>query len=150
MARTLVRVKDADVLHSHSDLPFRNGRYLYQIKPKDSATQLIVADGERTITANLVWAFGTGNLGQSYLFLQNGAYRESRVTYFSSLKNLNFTPTRALLSPRDLAEATSRPVDTSELLRCFSCHSLGANVSGQLDTSKVTMGVTCEACHGAV
>src|SRR5437762_8291443 len=148
MARTLMRAADADVLHSHSDLSFRNGKYLYQIKAKDAASRLIVTDGERTITANLVWAFGTGKLGQSYLFLQDGAYRESRVTYFSSLQNLSFTPTRALLSPRDLAEATSRPVDNSELLRCFSCHSLGANIGAQLDTSKATMGVTCEACHG--
>lgn len=148
MARTLMRAADADVLHSHSDLSFRNGKYLYQIKTKDAASQLIVTDGERTITANLVWAFGTGNLGQSYLFLQDGGYRESRVTYFSSLQNLGFTPTRALLHPSDLAEATSRPVDNSELLRCFSCHSLGANVGGQLDTSKVIRGVTCEACHG--
>ena len=148
MARTLMRAAEADVLHSHSNLSFRNGKYLYQIKAKDAASQLIVTDGERTIISNLVWAFGTGNLGQSYLFLQNGAYRESRVTYFSSLQNLEFTPTRALLSPRDLVEATSRPVDNSELLRCFSCHSLGANIGGRLDTSKATMGVTCEACHG--
>lgn len=148
MARTLMRAPDADVLRSHSDMSFRNGKYLYQVKPNDGATQLIVTDGERTITADLVWAFGTGKLGQSYLFQQNGAYRESRVTYFSSLQNLNFTPTRALLHPRDLAEATSRPVDNSELLRCFSCHSLGANVGGQLDTSKAALGVTCEACHG--
>ena len=148
MARTLMRAGDAEVLHSHSDLSFRNGKYLYQIRAKDAATQLTVTDGERTIAANLAWAFGTGNLGQSYLFLQNGAYRESRVTYFSSLQNLDFTPTRALLHPRDLVEATSRPVDNSELLRCFSCHSLGANIGGRLDTSKATMGVTCEACHG--
>lgn len=40
--------------------------------------------------------------------MQNGGYRESRVTYFSSLQNLNFTPTRALLHPRDLPEAVSR------------------------------------------
>lgn len=148
MAHTLMRATDAEVLHSHSDLAFRNGKYLYQIKANDTAPQLTVTDGESRITANLVWAFGTGKLGQSYLFLQNGNYRESRVTYFSSLENLNFTPSRALLSPHDLAEATSRPVDTSELLRCFSCHSLGANIGGQLDTSKATLGVACEACHG--
>ena len=148
MARTLMPAADAEVLRGRTDLAFRNGKYLYHIKPNKSATQLIVTDGERTITANLVWAFGTGKLGQSYLFLQDGAYRESRVTYFSSLQNLNFTPTRALLSPHDLAEATSRPVDNSEALRCFSCHSLGANVGGQLDTSKAALGVTCEACHG--
>lgn len=148
MARTLMRAVNADVLHSRSDLAFRNGKYLYQIKANDTAPQLTVTDGESAITANLVWAFGAGKLGQSYLFLQNGSYRESRVTYFSSLQNLSFTPARALLSPHDLAEATSRPVDTSELLRCFSCHSLGANVGGRLDTSKATMGVACEACHG--
>lgn len=148
MARTLMRAADAAVFHSHSDLAFRNGKYLYQIKPKGSAAQLTVTDGERAITADLVWAFGSGNLGQSYLFQRNGTYRESRVTYFNFLQNLDFTPTRALLAPHDLTEAMSRPVDTSELLRCFSCHSLGANAGGLLDTSKATMGITCEACHG--
>src|SRR5215472_5192736 len=87
MARTLMPAADAEVLRGRTDLAFRNGKYLYQIKPNKGATQLSVTDGERTITANLVWAFGTGKLGQSYLFLQNGAYRESRVTYFSSLQN---------------------------------------------------------------
>ena len=149
MARTLMHASDTDVLHSHSDLAFRNGKYLYQFKPRGNDTQFTVTNGERTLAADLVWAFGSGNLGQSYLFMQNGAYRESRVTYFNSLQNLHFTPTRTLLSPHDLTEAMSRPVDTSELLRCFSCHSLGVNASGgQLDTSKATMGVTCEACHG--
>jgi len=148
MARTLMHAANAEVLHSRSDLAFRNGKYLYQIKANGVATRLTVTDGEHTLTASLVWAFGSAKLGQSYLFLEDGAYRESRVTYFSSLQNLSFTPTRALLSPHDLLEATSRAVDNSEVLRCFSCHSLGANVGGQLDTSRATMGVACEACHG--
>lgn len=149
MAGTLMHASDARVLHSHSDLAFRNGKYLYQFKPRGDDIQFTVSDGERTLAADLVWAFGSGNLGQSYLFQQNGVYRESRVTFFNSLQNLHFTPTRALLSPHDLTEAMSRPVDTSELLRCFSCHSLGVQATGgQLDTSKATLGVTCEACHG--
>lgn len=148
MARTLMRAADAQVLHGRNDLSFRNGKYLYQIMTKDAAPQLTVTDGEHTMVADLVWAFGTGKLGQSYLFLRDGNYRESRVTYFNSLQNLNFTPTRALLSPHDLTEAASRPVDASEVLRCFGCHSLGANAGEQLDTSKATMGLACEACHG--
>lgn len=148
MARTLMPIANADVLHSRSDLVFRNGKYVYQIKAKGAATELTVTDGERRLAANLVWAFGTGKLGQSYLFLRNGNFFESRVTYFSSLQNLHFTPTRELLSPHDLEEAMARPVDIPEVLRCFGCHSLGANVGGQLDTSKAALGVTCEACHG--
>ena len=73
MARTLIHAADADVLHSHSDLAFRNGKYLYQIKTNGTATQLTVTEGERALAADLVWAFGSGNLGQSYLFQQNGA-----------------------------------------------------------------------------
>jgi len=148
MARTLMPAASADVLHSGNDFSFRNGKYLYQIKQKSAGPELTVTDGEHTVATNLVWAFGSGKLGQSYLFLRDGNYRESRVTYFSSLKNLNFTPTRALLSPHDLEEAEARPVDIAEVRRCFGCHSLGANVGGQLDTSKASLGVTCEACHG--
>ena len=72
MARTLMRAADAEVLHSHSDLAFRNGKYLYQIKPKGTASQLTVTDGERALAADLVWAFGSGSLGQSYLFSRTG------------------------------------------------------------------------------
>ena len=144
MARTLMPAASAGVLYSRNDRSFHNGKYLYQIKEKRAGPELT----EHTIAANLVRAFGSGKLGQSYLFLRDGKYRESRVTYFSSLKNLNFTPTRALFSPHDLEEAEARPVDIAELLRCFGCHSLGADLGGQLDTSKASLGVTCEACHG--
>jgi hypothetical protein len=147
MARTLMPAATAEVLHSRMDLSFRNGKYLYEIKTKGAAPELTVTEGEHTIAADLLWAFGTGRLGQSYLFLRGSKYRESRMTYFSSLKNLGFTPTRALLSPHDLEEAESRPVDIDEVRRCFGCHSFGANVAGKLDTSKASPGVTCEACH---
>lgn len=148
MAHTLMSAAAADVLHSRSDLSFRNGKYFYQIKTKRAAPELTVTDGEHTIAADLVWAFGTGKLGQSYLFLHDGKYRESRVTYFSMLDNLDFTPTRALLSPHDLEEAEGRPVDIAEVRRCFGCHSFGASVAGKLETSQASLGVTCEACHG--
>lgn len=148
MAHTLMPAAAADVLHARSDLSFRNGKYLYQIKTNGAAPELTVTDGEHTIAADLAWAFGTGKLGQSYLFLRDGKYRESRVTYFRSLNNLDFTPTRALLSPHDLEEAEARPVGLAEVRRCFACHSFGANVGGKLETNKAFLGITCEACHG--
>jgi len=54
--------------------------------------ELSVTDGRDTITASLQWAFGTGEVGQSYLFQRKGSYFESRVSYFGSLENLNVTP----------------------------------------------------------
>src|SRR5215469_18860492 len=59
MARTLMRASDADVLPYHSDVAFRNGKWLYQIKRNGAATQFTVTDGERNIAEDLVWAFGS-------------------------------------------------------------------------------------------
>jgi len=148
MAGTLIWAADADVLHAHSELTFRDGKYVYRIKTNGGKPELAVTDGDRTLSAPLLWAFGTGKVGQSYLFLRDGNYFESRVTYFSTLQNIHFTPTRALLAPHDLEEAMARPVGLSEIKRCFSCHSAASSIGERFDTNKLMAGVTCEACHG--
>jgi hypothetical protein len=148
MARTLMRAEDAGTLQSHSQLVFRNDKYVYKITTKAGKPEYSVTDGSRTLSAPLQWAFGTGEVGQSYLFQKNGTYFESRVTYFSTLQNLHFTPTRALLSPHDLEEAMARPVNIGEIMRCFSCHSAASVIGGEFAPEKLAVGVTCEACHG--
>ena len=148
MAGTLIHAADAEVLHAHAELVFRNGKYVYKIKTNGGKPELTVTDGERTLSEPLLWAFGTGKVGQSYLFLRDGNYFESRVTYFSTLRNIHFTPTRALLAPHDLEEAMARPVGRPEIKRCFSCHSVGSSTGERFDSNKLMAGITCEACHG--
>jgi hypothetical protein len=148
MARTLMRAEDAETLRSHNLLSFRNDKYLYRITMNAGKPELSVSDGTHTLSAPLLWAFGTGEVGQSYLFQKDGKYFESRVTYFNTLQNLHFTPTRALLFPHDLDEAMARPVNMSEIVRCFSCHSAASSIGGEFAPTKMAAGVTCEACHG--
>jgi len=148
MAGTLLRAANADVLHQHAELRFQNGKYVYRIHTDGGKPEFSVTDGSRTLAAPLLWAFGTGKVGQSYLFQKGDKYFESRVTYFSTLQNIHFTPTRALLEPHDLEEAMARPVGMPEVKRCFSCHSVGSSIGEKFDTDKLTPGVTCEACHG--
>ncbi len=147
MAGTLIPAADAEVLHAHAELVFRNGKYVYKIKMNGGKPELTVTDGERTLSEPLLWAFGTGKVGQSYLFQRDGNYFESRVTYFSTLRNIHFTPTRALLAPHDLEEAMARPVGLPEIKRCFSCHSVGSSTGERFDSNKLMAGITCEACH---
>lgn len=148
MAGTLIRAADADVLHTHAEMIFQNGKYVYKIKTNGGKPEFSVTDGERTLSAPLLWAFGTGKVGQSYLYQRDGNYFESRVTYFGPLKNIHFTPTRALLEPHSLEEAMARPVGLPEVKRCFSCHSAGSSIGEKFDTEKLSAGVTCEVCHG--
>jgi cytochrome c554/c'-like protein len=149
MAHAAMHAGASDVLHSHPKMDFAVGRYHYEIKTDARHSLYSVTDGTHTLTNSLLWAFGTARAGQSYLFKKDdGNFYEARVTYFSTLKTLGFTPARALASPKDLQEAMYRPVDAAEVRRCFACHTTASSIGEQFDEKKLAPGVGCEACHG--
>ena len=149
MAQSLHRAEDSEVLHTHAAMTFKVRNYRYEIKTTAQGSNYKVTDGMRTLNASLLWAFGTGKVGQSYLFKkEDGNYYEARVTYFNTLQKLHFTPARALDAPKDVEEAMYRPVSAEEIGRCFACHTTAANIAGKLDEKNLVPGVTCEACHG--
>ena len=149
MALTAHRAASSPVLASHSDLKFSTGAYRYSIRLNSSSASYEIGSSEKDLRALLTWAFGTGRVGQSFLFApKDGTFREARVTYFSSLQNLDFTPTRAFTSVNSTEEAMYREVGPAEVKRCFGCHTTAAYSSNQLDQEKLFLGVTCEACHG--
>jgi Cytochrome c554 and c-prime len=149
MGGTALRADDAGILHSHPQMTFDVDKYHYQIKTDGTHSVYTVTDGDRTLTANLLWAFGTGRVGQSYLFKQDdGNFYEARVTYFDTLKDLHFTPGRALTSAKNLEEAMYRPVGSTEIGQCFACHATAPNIDNRLDEKNLVPGITCEACHG--
>jgi hypothetical protein len=149
MGATAMHAADSDILHSHPTLNFAFDQYRYEIKTSPTRYVYAVTDGTRTLSADLLWAFGTGRVGQSYLFKQaDGRFYEARVTYFDTQKNLHFTPDRALTSAKDLEEAMYRPVDISEIRRCFACHTTASSIADHFDEKNLVPGITCEACHG--
>jgi cytochrome c553 len=148
MARTLARIGETEVLRSHPRLNFQHGPYGYEIVSSPSGTTYTASDGTRSLSASLLWAFGAGTVGQSYLYQQAGQWYEARASFFGTLDNLDFTPGRALASPRTLEEAMSRPVGNTEVVGCFRCHAIGVTSENSLDTTQLLLGVSCEACHG--
>jgi hypothetical protein len=149
MAQSLHAASESEVLHAHPGMNFSVRKYKYKIETSTKGSLYQVTDGTDTLKASLIWAFGTGKVGQSYIFKKpDGNFYEARVTYFETLHNLDFTPTRALENPRNLKEAMDRQVGSDEIGRCFACHTTAANVAGKLDEEKAVPGITCEACHG--
>lgn len=149
MARAAMSASLSDILHAHPLMTFGPGKYKYRIESKASSSRYSVSDGSESLSFPLLWAFGTGRVGQSYLFKkENEDFFEARVTYFESLGTINFTPSRALLSPSGIEEAMDRPVPQSEVMRCFGCHSTGSSIGGHFDETHLIPGITCEACHG--
>ena len=149
MARAAMSASLSDILHAHPLMVFGPDKYKYRIETRTSQSRYSVSDGNQSLSFPLLWAFGTGRVGQSYLFKkQNADFFEARVTYFETLGTIDFTPSRALLSPSSIEEAMDRPVPQAEVMRCFGCHTTGSSIGGRFDETHLVPGVTCEACHG--
>jgi hypothetical protein len=148
MARTALLVSDSDVLSQRGQLAFHQGKISYQIQTAAGKSVYTVTDGTQTLSAPFTWAFGDGHVGQSYLFERDGNFYESRASYFDTLKGLDFTPGRKFTEPLNLEQAMARPVNGSELVRCFACHATASTIGDKLELSRIIPGISCEACHG--
>ena len=148
MANTSAHVADSQVLASHARLTFQEGRLTFQISTEAGKSVYTISDGVNSVSKPLVWAFGDGHIGQSYLFEKDGTLEESRVSYFDRLKALDFTPSRKLSEQKDLESAMARPVVNEELVRCFGCHATASTINDKFAGEKVIPGIACEACHG--
>ena len=153
MAQTLVPAADSGQLHRSAQLSFHFGGDVYGIHSSHAGqgwmSLYTVEDGAAKLAYPLLWSFGTGRVGQSYLFKkEDGHVYEARVTYLESRKDLGFTPARALQGPTDLVTAMGREVPMPELMRCFSCHATAVSIAGALNEAGLRPGVGCEACHG--
>jgi hypothetical protein len=147
MARTAIKAERSEVLRASPRLTFGSDGYSYEIVSDDRRSLYTVATGTNSSSAPLAWAFGVGHVGQSFLFIRDGAFYEARVSYYESIHALAFTPGRAVV-PRDLDEAMARRVNDTEIRRCFACHTTAPTTQGKFDPSTAVAGVTCEACHG--
>ena len=149
MARTSVSADKSAILQEHDGQKFRIGPYDYQIKRQpEGAFNYFVSNGTESMSGSLLWAFGTGKVGQSYLYEYKGGVYESRFSYFSTLDGFDVTPAHSRADPSSLERAAGRPVAPAETRRCFGCHTTASTTNDRFDPDHLIPGITCEACHG--
>jgi len=107
----------------------------------------VTGKGE-TITVPLLWAFGRGQAGQTYVFERDSALYESRVSFYNGLKGLDLTMGAQTVPPHNIDEAAGRRMDDIGARECFGCHSTRAVSGGKLHLESIRPGVGCESCHG--
>jgi hypothetical protein len=146
MAHAVMPVASSDVLRAHAHDRFSLGRFAYQLEHSSEITNLSVASEGESKSTELQWAFGSGQIGQSYAWQVNGVLFESRFNYFRSLDGFDATPGHA--GPDSLSNALGRGLSAAEASGCFSCHASGLTLEKPLGLRGVTLGISCEACHG--
>ena len=148
MENALLAPKDSTVLRSHPRMTFQAGEYSYEVFSDGGQALFKVSNGKQIIIEPIAYAFGNANVAQTYVLRHGGKLYEGRVSYYAGIDGLDWTIGDVLNPPPSLEEAFGRDIDSDEARNCFSCHGTSAVANGKLDLSRLTMGVSCEACHG--
>jgi hypothetical protein len=148
MVRAAETGNDCSILKTHQNLTFKNGSYLYRIEHKGTQNLYTVSDGEHELSAPILFCFGQGKVGQTYIIEYGGTLYESRVSYYQQVENLDFTILHPHSTPASLEDALGRPLTKEAARGCFSCHTTGAIQNTQLQINHLIPGVACEGCHG--
>jgi hypothetical protein len=148
MAHASEAISDCDLLIKHPRLTFRQGPYSYQLTRQGNRSIYSVSDGTDSISEPVLYCFGKGVAGQTYVFQHKGALYESRVSYFQELGELNITILHPRTVPTSLENALGRVMSPEGAKGCFSCHTTGAVSGSELQLERLVPGVSCEACHG--
>ena len=175
MAHTLTPAGGSQVLHQHLRQEYRSGAYVYSLARHGETVETTVSDGaagddraasdgavsDRAGTgkaasagaasesADLAWAFGSGEVGQSYLWQGDaGSFREARFNYFASMKGFGATPGRLHGPPATLEMALGRRIEGFEATTCFACHTTAMTRATPVTAKSFVPGIGCEACHG--
>jgi hypothetical protein len=148
MAKAAALAANSRFLVAHEHLGLRLGSYVYDLTRVAGNNVLSVSDGTRSVSASLGWAFGEGEVGETYVFVRGGIFYEARLSYFPALQALDITPGQQRSTPSDLDKALGRPMNAEETRLCFGCHNTASSTAGHFDPDHLIPGVTCEACHG--
>ena len=148
MAKALELADGCGVLRTHALLTFRQGPYTYRIVREKDRSVYTVSDGSSTFSAPILYCFGQGEAGQTYVFEDNGAFYESRVSFYKEIEGLDVTLGHSRSVSGSLKEAAGNRMTPAAARNCFGCHSTAAADKSELQLARLIPGVTCESCHG--
>lgn len=148
MGRAAEAVANCDILVKHPVLNYRFGVYSYRITRDGDGSTYSVTDGKVTVAEPILWAFGLGEAGQTYVFEHDGAYYQSRVSFYTGTQALDLTLGTKTDAYQSVDDALGDRLGATAARDCFACHTTNAVSGPQLHVQTLAPGVSCEACHG--
>ena len=115
MARASTRSMDPETLDGHKTLTFQQPPYSYEILRSGDQVLGSVRDERSSISRPLLFAFGKGNVGHTYIYKAAGNLFESRVSYYTEIGGLDLTTGHPHSPPRRLEKALGRLLNPKKL-----------------------------------
>src|SRR5271169_176285 len=148
MSHASEAASESEPLRRHGDLTFQLGPYKYSLVTGADKSVYTTSDGKQSISQDLGWALGVGHMGQTFVYLRDGNFHESHLSYYAAIDSLDITTGHDRGIPPDLQHAAGRRMYAPETKLCFGCHTTASVTGNNFNATKLYQGVTCEACHG--
>ena len=148
MFHASVRAPQSEILSTHDKLDFQQDKLQYSLLRTPAGVSFTVGDGSESRTASATWAFGAGEIGQTYILQQGSALLESRLSYFTRLGSLDITIGHSAHPPTTVESGFGHELKAESAQQCFSCHTTGAVTANVFAPDQAIAGIRCEACHG--
>jgi hypothetical protein len=126
---------------------FDIGPFHYSMAVEKGASTYTVTNGSQSFSAPLLWAFGSGTHGQSFLYQNKDDFYEARISFFRGI-GFDITPDHPKEIPNSLEAALGRKIDKEEAPKCFGCHATAVMNSERFGPGEMIPGISCEGCHG--
>ena len=149
MARALQPAAQSPILKANPKLEFVSGPYKYALVRDGDGSVYTVSDGRDTFQAPILWSFGPGAAGQTYVFERDGIMYESRLSFYIATGGLDLTMGAPGGIPKSLDDAAGRKMTLKDMQDCFGCHSQPGSIKTRatLDSAAFHPGVRCAGCH---
>lgn len=148
MAQALKPAAESEFLQAHPHMSYQRGPYTYRIDLDNGQAVYSMTGRGQTLSIPLLWAYGTGVVGQAFVFRVNGTYYEAEAAYYPVEGRLSLVAGLEEAIPKSPVAAFGLPLSAPAAEQCISCHTTAAVTSNELDVTRMTAGVSCEACHG--
>jgi hypothetical protein len=149
-ARTLARVNHKDLAPLFEDhvRKFDPAMGLvFSTQVKNGRCLMIARSQTEQVEAEPEWAFGSGDIGVTFVGQTDAGPTELRLTHYGRSSKWDFTP--AQRAGWKVDHTLGRPLTREKETECFRCHSTAlVQEKGRVAPEKSILGVGCESCHG--
>ncbi|MCI0624314.1 MAG: cytochrome c family protein [Acidobacteria bacterium] len=113
-----------------------------------NAFELVAVKGRQTDRLQLLWAFGAGRKGLSFVGrARSGSYGQARVSWYASIRGLDITP-GSKGKVQDANDALADWFEPGKREECFNCHVSHQAERPPEEIAGEHAGIQCERCHG--
>jgi hypothetical protein len=130
----------------------QTGPYAYQVVLQGDDPKIIVESKDQktqSIAGDIVWTFGTGVLGQTFVLENKGRLYDSQVSSFRGLNGgMAISPGHKPAPEGDLDRGLGMYLNSKAAARCFGCHTTNSTTKDEFDPGRAIPGIGCESCHG--